>query len=1084
MRFQLLTLAGIVIVSAGGTAAVQAQERLADSGVISGLGARNIGAAAMSGRISALAGYNDASGKLTVFVGAASGGIWKSTDSGTIFKPVFDKQPVQSIGAIAIDPTHHENMWVGTGESWTRNSVSIGDGIYKSTDGGETWSNAGLQDSERITRIVVDPRASDTVYTCVPGKLWSDSADRGLYKTTDGGKTWQLILKGANLSTGCASVDMQPGSPDVLLASLWDFRRKGWTFRSGGDGPKAASGSGLYRSSDGGKTWTELTVESAKALPAKPYGRIALAYAPSEPQTLYAFIESTDSALFISHDGGASWEAGDKSTWMVWRPFYFANLIVDPKNAKRVFKTDGALILSEDGGHSFTTVGGFNGAHGDVHDIFVDPANSQHVFSGDDGGLWVSYDGGNKWWKTDNLPISQFYHVSLDNADPYNVYGGLQDNSSWVGESAYPGGITSSRWENMYGGDGFWMFADPTDPHYVYAEAQGGTIGRVNMRTHETRDIQPKLGAEELKLYKKLRFNWNTPIALSPRDPATLYIGAQFLFRSRDHGQSWQRISPDLTSNDPEMQKQEQSGGVTVDNSAAEMHTTIYSISESPLATGTIWVGTDDGNVQLTRDDGAHWSNVAGNVRGLPKGEWVNWVQASSFDAATAYAAFDRHTFGDMAPYVYVTRDFGKTWAPLVSAQDPKGVHGYAHVIKEDTVDKSLLFLGTEFGLWISVDGGAHWGQFKGGDIPAVAVRDLAVQPRDNDLVLATHGRGIWVVDDITPLRQLTPELLTQEVAFVSARPVQQRIEAIGGWPNGAAAFVGDNPPDGAVITYYQRSRHLFGKLKIEVLDSGGHVIDQLPPTSRRGLARVLWTMHLPPPHVPPAVQIAPSSAQGPRLVPGTYTVRMEDNGKTYETRISVGLDQRVTWTVADRQAQFDASMKVYTLFADETQIFGQIAGLRQQVAAASMGLPKDDALGKRLTSFDQQLDKIRKEIVATTEGGAITGEERLREHTDQLYGALNQWEGPPSAYQLDNIAALRSQLSEITAEFSQVTGKELPQLNALLKAKGAQPLTVPAPTAFDDGDEPHGSGGTRGGHFDPDSVTGLDMPADLRLWN
>ncbi|MGO9802574.1 MAG: WD40/YVTN/BNR-like repeat-containing protein [Steroidobacteraceae bacterium] len=1084
MRFPLLTLAGTLILAAGGPAAVRAADAVADSGVISGLGARNIGAAAMSGRISALAGYTDASGKLIVLVGAASGGVWKSTDSGTIFKPVFDKQTVQSIGSIAIDPTHHENMWVGTGETWTRNSVSIGDGIYKSTDGGETWSNVGLRDSERISRIVVDPRASDTVYACVPGKLWSDSAERGLYKTTDGGRSWQLVLKGANLSTGCADVTMQPGSPDVLLASLWDFRRKGWTFRSGGDGPKAASGSGLYRSSDGGKSWTELTHESAKGLPAKPYGRIALAYAPSEPQTVYAFIESTDSALFISHDGGASWDKGDKSTWMVWRPFYFANLIVDPKNAKRVFKTDGALILSEDGGHSFTTVGGFQGAHGDVHDIFVDPANSQHVFSADDGGLWISYDGGNKWWKTDNLPISQFYHVSVDNADPYHVYGGLQDNSSWVGDSAYPGGITSSRWENMFGGDGFWMFADPTDPNYVYAEAQGGTIGRVNMRTHETRDIQPKLGAEELKLYKKLRFNWNTPIALSPHDPATLYIGAQFLFRSRDHGQSWQRISPDLTRNDPNKQKQEQSGGVTVDNSVAEMHTTIYSISESPLASGTIWVGTDDGNVQLTRDDGAHWTNLVGNVRGLPRGAWVNWVQASSFDPATAYAAFDCHTFGDMAPYVYVTRDFGKTWSPLVTAREPKGVRGYAHVIKEDTVDKSLLFLGTEFGLWISVDGGAHWGEFKGGDIPAVAVRDLAVQPRDNDLVLATHGRGIWIVDDITPLRHLTPELLSQDAAFVSARPVQQRIEANGGWPNGAAAFVGDDPPDGAVITYYQRTRHLFGKLRIEVLDAGGHVIDQLPPTSRRGLARVLWTMHLPPPHVPPAVQIAFNSTQGPRLVPGTYTIRMEDNGKTYQTKISVGLDKRVTWSLADRQAQFDASMKVYTLFNDETQFYGRIAGLRQQVAAAGKGLPKDDALGKRLTGFDQQLDKIRKEIVATTEGGAITGEERLREHTDQLYGALNQWEGPPSAYQLDNIAGLRSQLSDITAEFSKVTGKELPQLNALLKAKGAQPLAVPAPTAFDDDDEPHGSGRAVGGRFDPDAAGGLDVPADLRLWN
>ena len=332
----------------------------------------------------------------------------------------------------------------------------------------------GLPDSERISRILVDPRAADTVYACVPGKLWSDSAERGLYKTTDGGQSWQLVLKGANLSTGCGDVKMEPGNPDMLLATLWDFRRKGWTFRSGGDGPKTPSGSGLFRSADGGKTWTELTPQSNKGLPAKPYGRLAVAFAPSDARTIYVFIESTDSGLFISHDGGATWERGDKSQWMVWRPFYFANLIVDPKNAKRVFKTDGNLILSEDGGRSFTIVGGFQGAHGDLHDVFIDPANSQHVFAGDDGGLWISYDGGNKWWKTDNLPISQFYHVSLDNADPYHVYGGLQDNSSWVGDSAYPGGITSSRWENMYGGDGFWMFADPSDPAYVYAEYAGG----------------------------------------------------------------------------------------------------------------------------------------------------------------------------------------------------------------------------------------------------------------------------------------------------------------------------------------------------------------------------------------------------------------------------------------------------------------------------------------------------------------------------------------------------------------------------------------------------------------------------------
>jgi photosystem II stability/assembly factor-like uncharacterized protein len=1054
-----------------------------DSGAISGLGARNIGSAAMSGRISALAGFNDESGKVNLFVGSASGGVWKSTDGATTFKPVFDDQPVQSIGAIAVDPTNHQNIWVGTGEAWTRNSVSIGDGIYRSTDGGESWTHVGLSESERVAKIIVDPRASDTVYACVPGKLWSDSTERGLYKTVDGGRSWALVLKGTNPSTGCGSVAMDPANPDVLLAGLWDFRRQGWTFRSGGNGPKAASGSGLYRSTDGGRTWTE-QLPSQKGLPPKPYGRIALAYAPSDAKTAYAFVESTDSQLLVSHDGGASWEGGDKSEWMVWRPFYFANLIVDPKNAHRVFKTDGSLILSEDGGKSFSAIGGFNGMHGDVHDVFVDPSNPQHVFAGDDGGLWISFDGANKWWKTDNLPISQFYHVSLDRADPYHVYGGLQDNSAWMGDSAYPGGITSSRWENFYGGDGFWMFADPSDPDYLYAEAQGGTIGRVNVHTHETRDIQPKLGAADLRQFTKLRFNWNTPIALSPNDPSVVYIGAQFLFRSRDHGQSWQRISPDLTTNDPQKQKQEQSGGITVDNSAAEMYTTIYSISESPLAAGQIWVGTDDGNVQLTRDAGEHWTNLTSHLPGVPKGAWISWIQASSFAAGTAYLAIDRHTFGDMQPYVYLTTDFGKTWTPLATPKDTRGVRGYAHVIKEDTVDQQLLFLGTEFGLWISTDRGAHWALFKGGHIPTVAVRDIAIQARDNDVVLATHGRGIWIVDDITPLRHLTPEVTTQEAAFVSVRPTQQRIEAQGGWPSGAAAFAGENPAGGAVITYYQKSRHLFGKLKIQIVDEKGTVVDELPASTRRGLNRVVWTMHLRPPHVPPAVQLAQAGTQGPRAIPGTYTVRLLKDGKTYETKINIGLDHRVKWSVADRKAQYEAAMKVHELFNEETILFEQIAGLREQVAEANKDRPATDPMRRRLTDFDSKLDGFRKQIVATTEGGAITGEERLREHTDQLYGAIISWDGPPSSYALDNTNALRDQLGQIGSAFAHVTSTELPAINEDLQKKGGRSLAVPPPTAFDDDDEAGAGGVSAGGRLDPDARFGVELPKNLRLWN
>jgi photosystem II stability/assembly factor-like uncharacterized protein len=1045
-------------------AAIGAEQAPYNSSTISGLGGRNIGSATMSGRISAIAATRETSGKITLFVGAASGGIWKSEDGGTRYKPVFDEQPVQSIGAVALDPRNSKNVWVGTGESWTRNSVSIGNGIYKSGDGGETWTYVGLPNSERVAKIVVSPTSSDTVFAAVPGALWSDSPDRGLYKTADGGKTWNIVLKGANLSTGASAIALDPADPNKMFAAMWDFRRKGWTFRSGGDGPDAPSGSGLFRTADGGATWTEITPENGKGFPKKPYGRIAVAIAPSNAKRVYAFVESTDSALFVSDDGGATWDKRDKSNWMVWRPFYFANLIVDPKNPDRLFKTDGPLILSEDAGKSFTVVGGFQGAHGDLHDVWIDPTNPQTVAVGDDGGMWYSYNGGSKWWKGDNLPLSQFYHVSVDDNDPFQVYGGLQDNSSWVGQSQYPGGITNAQWENMFGGDGFWTFSDPADPDYLYAEAQGGNIGRVNRRTHQGRDIQPKPNYKE-----KLRWNWNTPIALSPNEKGTIYIGAQFLFRSRDHGQTWDRISPDLSTNDPEKQKQEQSGGVTVDNSSAEMHTTIYSISESPKDKSVIWVGTDDGNLQITRDGARTWSNVVANVQGLPKNSWVSWVQAGNFDAGTAYAAFDRHTFGDHAPYVFRTTDYGKTWTPLVTAQDVKGVRGYAHVIKEDLVQPKLLFLGTEFGLFVSIDGGKAWAQFKGGRLPAVAVRDLAIHPRENDLVLATHGRGIWIVDDITPLRALTSDLLKQEASFVSARPVQQRIEANGGWPGGAATFVGDNPPEAAVITYYQRSRHLFGKLKIEVLDASGRVVDEVPASKRPGLNRVIWSMREKPPRVPPAAQIANAGTRGPRLLPGVYTVRMTKAGKATETKLTVGLDRRVKFSEADRKAQFDAAMKVHALFGDESAVMDRILALRASLAKSRGALPEGDPLSKTIADFDRKVDAVRKQIVATTEGGAITGEERLREHTDQLYGAILSYEGKPGDYQIANIDALRRELDDVTKEFQQLIAKDLPTLNDALKAK-SQPAIVPPSGKMTMNDQAPGSGRAM-------------LPATFRLW-
>ncbi|MGD9584267.1 MAG: hypothetical protein AB7V26_11465 [Lysobacterales bacterium] len=1032
IRTSLLAVAGLIALPA--FAADPAALRF-DPGVISGLGARNIGSAQMSGRVAAVAAFNE-NGKTTVYVGSASGGLWKSSDGTTTFKPVFDQQPVQSIGAIAIDPNNHQSVWVGTGEPWTRNSVSVGDGVYHSTDGGDTWTHLGLAESERIGKIIVHPTDGNTVYVCALGKLWSDSAERGLYQTRDAGKTWTKLLAGANLSTGCSDLALDPADPGHLLAAMWDFRRKGWTFRSGGESPSARSESGLFRSKDGGTSWTEISADANPGFPAKPFGRIAVAIAPSDPNIVYAVVESTRSALFRSGDGGKTWEERDRSQMMVWRPFYFAKLVVDPHNPDRVFKPNLSLIVSDDGGKSFASAGG--GAHGDWHDLWINPDNTQHIIGGDDGGMWFSLNGGSLWHKVNNLPLSQFYHVSTDNHDPYQVYGGLQDNTSWVAPSAYPGGISNHRWESFSGGDGFWTFSDPADPNYAYFESQGGTITRINRQTLQQRDIQPKAGKNE-----KLRFNWNAPIHLSPNEKGTIYIGSQFLHRSRDQGQSWERISPDLTSNDPDKQKQEQTGGVTIDNSAAEMHTTIYSISESPKDGRVIWVGTDDGNVQVSRDGGQHWRNTVGNIKGLPRGSWVSSVEASRFDAATAYATIDRHTFGDLAPHAFVTRDYGQTWTRIASSE--QGVRGYAYVLKEDSVNPRLLFLGTEFGLWISVDGGQRWAAFKGGKFPAVSVRDLAVQARDNDLVIGTHGRGIWIIDDITPLRALSDQVLASEVSFLPSRPQVQRLDAYGGWAEGDAVFTGANPSNDAVVNYYQKSRHLFGKLKLEVLDAEGKVIDTLPASKRPGINRVGWSMRLKPPRVPSGATLSYAAFTNARYLPGRYTVRLSKNGQSYEAPLDIGMDRRATYNLDDRKAQFAAALRMRALYERMSALMDRIVGLRDQARTRAKDLAAGDRQGKRLLALADQADAVRKKIVATTEGGAITGEERLREHMDQIYSAILGWEGRPGDYQIARIDALEAELGDVEQAFASLLEKQAKPLDLALVASGRRGLDLAA---------------------------------------
>ncbi|HUA62732.1 MAG TPA: sialidase, partial [Verrucomicrobiae bacterium] len=817
-----------------------------------------------------------------------------------------------------------------------------------------------------------------------------------------------------------------------------------------------ASGSAFYKTVDGGATWTELDEKSAKGLPAKPWGRIAVTAAPSNPDVVYAFIESPHSALFRSADAGKTWERRDSSQMMIWRPFYFANLIVDPKDENKLYKPDGAMIVSSDGGMSFGFTGG---AHGDFHDVWIDPENTNELITGDDGGVWYSHDSGNRWLKAENLPISQFYHVSVDDANPYHVYGGLQDNSVWIGDSAYPGGITNSRWENLYGGDGFFAFVDPSDTDYVYVEAQGGDIVRVNRRTLHSRNIQPQPNYGEGKLH----FNWNTPIHMSPNEKGTIYIGAQFLFRSRDHGQTWDRISPDLSTNDPEKQKQEESGGVTVDNSEAEMHTSIYTISESPRNGQVIWAGTDDGNLQLTRDGGKSWTNVVGNVPGLPKASWVAWVEASRYDEATAYAVFDRHTFGDMSPYAFKTTDFGRTWTEIVSPAS--GIRGYGHVIKEDTVSPRLLFLGTEFGLWISLDGGSQWAQYKGNEFPNVAVRDIAVQARESDLVLATHGRGIWIINDISPLRELTPEILDKDAVFLKTGRIVQRLSASGGWAEGDGTFVGQNPPDAAVITYYQKKRHIFGRMKIEVFNDQGKLVDTLPANSRRGISRVDWSMRLKPPRVPPAATAAFGAVIGPRVLPGTYTVKMTRGKEVYTTTIDLEVDPRATYTAADRKLQLAAAMRVHALLGDLTFDVDRINGVRAALLERAGKLNSSDPLRKQLNDLADKADVIRKKIVATKEGGAITGEERIREHAANLYGVLAGDEERPTDYYLARIDSLTHERKDVADEFEAFLSSDVSTANGKLTAKKLEPIQAITREAWEKASsDDEGGGGPSGG--------------------
>ncbi|MBS1735080.1 MAG: glycosyl hydrolase [Bacteroidetes bacterium] len=981
--------------------------------------ARWLGPGTNSGRITAIDGSNS-DGK-TIYVGTAGGGVWKTTNAGASFTPVFDKY-CQSIGAVAIDQSKPSIVFVGTGESNMRNSVSIGNGLYMTNDGGDNWKKVGLDSTEHIAKIVIDPKNSKNIYVAAPGPLWSDSKNRGLYKSDDGGKSWNKILY-INEKAGCADVAVDPENPEIVYASTWEFRRYPYAFNSGG------AGSGMWKSTDGGKNWKELK----NGLPAKPFGRIAFALAPSSPQNILAIVESASTGLYISSDGGESWKKQSATSNVEARPFYFSVITIDPKDPKRVYRPAYTFSYSVDGGYSFAGASNEGAVpHADMHALWINPNNTNQMYLGTDGGVYYSLDKGVSWLFIQNLPVGQFYHVAFDNAKPYNVMGGLQDNGSWLAPSASASGVSNADWSELYGGDGFWVQPDPAHPGYVYAEAQGGSVSRINAKTAKSVDIQPKQGEGE----EKLRYNWNTPIVIGTANKKNLYIASQYLYKSINEGKDWQRISPDLTTNDKNKQKQEESGGLSADVTSAENHCTIFTITESPFDEKIIWVGTDDGNLQYTIDGGKKWINVAKNYEaaGIPHQTWVSSIELSKYDRNTLYVTFDNHMYGDMNTYLAKSSDMGKTWQRI----DSKEFTGFAHKIKEDIVNKNLLFLGTEMGLFTSLDGGKNWFRMKN-NIPEYAlVRDIQINPSTNDLILATHGRGIMILDNISAMRNLTPKIAENNVYTFKNAPIQLTNgyfgngghEAQGGWSAGNPASV---PP----IQYYLKNRLSTDDVTVEIFDNQNKLLQKIPGTKRKGLNEVYWNLRMTPPKVASGgAKIDYSSFVAPMVLPGNYKVKLKVGDREYTESLTLVSDATdKTFTIADRQLQYKVAMNLYHLHEKLATLVDSISKIQAELKV-TVNTSSDKKVKEYLTEYNNALETLRATLLATTQLSQFADEERLREKISSVYLAVCNQEAVPSNSQIANVSFLQKEELKAEQKFKTINAQYSTKAREYLHAK------------------------------------------------
>ena len=873
---------------------------------LSGIKPRAIGPAGMSGRVTCIDVVTK--NPAIMYVGAASGGIWKSESGGVAWKPIFEKEAIASIGALTIQQSNPDVIWAGTGEGNPRNSLNGGYGIYKSLDAGVTWQLMGLEKTRNIHRIIIDKNNPNTVYVAAIGSPWGEHPERGVFKTTDGGKTWQKILF-INAKTGAADLVVDPTNPNKLIAAMWEHRRKPWTFTSGG------KGSGLHITYDGGEHWKKLTDKDG--LPKGNLGRIGIAIAPSNPKIIYALIEAKKNALYKSEDGGIKWKKINDKKGIGNRPFYYSDLFVDTKNENRLYTVFTYVNVSNDGGKSFKQLmPAYNtnvGVHPDHHAWWIHPDNPNFMMDGNDGGLNITHDKGKTWRFVENLPIGQFYHINYDMEYPYNLYGGMQDNGSWVGPAYVlkAQGIRNSYWQEIMFGDGFDVIPDPKNARYGYGMSQQGFVGRYDLKTGNAKLIRPTHPNPAIKL----RFNWNAAIAMDPFNSETLYFGSQFVHKTTNKGYEWNIISPDLTTNNPEKQKQYESGGITMDATGAENHCTILAITPNKLEKGLLWIGTDDGQIQITRDGGKSWRNITPKNKNFPKGSWIAQLKASPFNAGEAYAVINNYRNFDFKPYLFRTRNYGKTWESLLDNKPE--TFGYSLSLIQDPIEKKLLFLGTETGLYISIDEAKTWTKWTE-NYPTVPTMDLAIHPREHDLDIASFGRSLFVIDDIRPLRELASKGVrelkkTLKVFKAPDAYINQIQQANGTRFGGNAIFNGENRKSGAMISYSIHKPILDKKQKdsivLKIYDANNTLIRTLKPKVPKedGIHRIYWDLKEKGVKRP-SRKIVKKSNKEPRgiaVLPGDYKIVMQYNKIKDSTMVTVLYDTRVNIPLSTLQNKY-----------------------------------------------------------------------------------------------------------------------------------------------------------------------------------